>query len=481
MTRARRPARPGRWAAPFPPVPDALSARRTMVARQWLLPLLSLTALGLGLAFAWRLTVTVLLAAGTFTFALALGYKARLVLRARRRGLVPRRVPLLDHADLPYYTVLVPLYHEAAMVEGLVRHLGSMDYPEHRLEVLLLCEWDDDDTVLAVRALDLPPTVRLVVVPQGTPKTKPRACNFGLRVATGDLLVIYDAEDRPERDQLRLAASVFAQSADFVVCLQARLDYHNHDQNWLTRFFANEYNHWFDLLLPALAAARMPIPLGGTSNHFRIAALRGLGGWDAFNVTEDADLGMRLWAAGHDTDVIDSITWEEAVCRVGPWLRQRTRWVKGYLQTHLVHSRPADLLARPGRRVSATVTFLALIGGTPLVNLINPLFWALFLYHLVTRAPWVAELMPAPLLYLAVASFLFGNLSVIVMNLAAAEHRGRWHLAGAAVLAPLYWLMMSVATWRAVWQLAVAPHRWEKTPHGIGADVPEMLEVGSRG
>ena len=219
-----------------------------------------------------------------------------------------------------------------------------------KLQVLLLMEADDDETIAAAKAARPPDHVRFVVVPAGGPQTKPKACNVGLALAEGEFLVIYDAEDRPEPGQLREVVARFLETPDDVVCLQARLNYFNARENLLTRMFTLEYSFWFDDMLPGLDAMRLPIPLGGTSNHFRVSALRELGGWDPYNVTEDADLGVRAAAEGKTVGIIESTTWEEACSEWKAWIRQRTRWIKGYMVTALVHMRrPRQLSARRAR------------------------------------------------------------------------------------------------------------------------------------
>jgi cellulose synthase/poly-beta-1,6-N-acetylglucosamine synthase-like glycosyltransferase len=413
-----------------------------------------------------RLWAIVMLALLTVMYIAVGGFRAWLVHDAwRRADRQPRGAPRLPDEELPRYTVLVPLYREANVLEPLVAHLSRLDYPRDQLEILLICEADDDETIAAVRLAELPDQFRLVVCPDGVPRTKPRACNYGLEEATGELCVIYDAEDRPEFDQLRLAADAFHAAPADVVCLQAPLDYHNHDHNLLTRFFTVEYNFWFDLLLPGLVRSGFPVPLGGTSNHLRVAELRALGGWDPYNVTEDADLGMRLHAAGGRTRMLPSVTLEEACSRLRPWIRQRTRWQKGYAQTWAAHSRGGSLRRAGGPRAAAGLHLL--VGGCVLVNLLNPPLWGLTIYFAITRADWVLTLFPGPLLYPAVLSLVVGNFFFYYVNFMAVLHRERWHLVHAVILMPLYWLLMSVAAWRAVGQLVTSLHMWEKTPHGL--------------
>jgi cellulose synthase/poly-beta-1,6-N-acetylglucosamine synthase-like glycosyltransferase len=425
--------------------------------------------------YAWAVAT---LALATVMYISVGSFRAWLVHDAwRRAGQRLPAPPRLPDAELPRYTVLVPLYKEANVLDPLVSHLSRLDYPEDRLEILLLCEADDAETIDAVREGSMPDQFRLVVCPEGSPKTKPRACNFGLQQTTGELCVIFDAEDRPDYDQLRRSAETFRASPSDVLCLQAPLDYHNHDHNLLTRFFTVEYNFWFDLLLPGLVRQGFPVPLGGTSNHLRVAELRALGGWDPYNVTEDADLGLRLHAAGGRTGMLDSVTREEACSQVPSWIRQRTRWQKGYLQTWIVHARGGSFRHLSGWRAAAGMHLL--VGGCVLVNLLNPPMWGFTIYFAVTRANWVIALFPGFLLYPAVVSLVVGNFFFLYVNYLAVLHRKRWHLARAVLLMPLYWLLMSLAAWRAVAQLVTKLHVWEKTPHGLSGGDTDPARSGA--
>jgi cellulose synthase/poly-beta-1,6-N-acetylglucosamine synthase-like glycosyltransferase len=386
---------------------------------------------------------------------------------ARKRDLrgTSTRVP---NDDLPTYTVLVPAYREANVVGGMIENLRRLDYPQEKLEILLLMEEDDAETIEAAKAADPPDTVRFVLIPPGAPQTKPRACNVGLFYARGDYLVIYDAEDRPEPGQLRDAVAAFRDGPDSLVCVQARLNYFNAPENALTRMFTLEYSYWFDCMLPGLDRLGLPIPLGGTSNHFDTAKLRLLGGWDAFNVTEDADLGVRASARGYTVGVIDSTTYEEACSKLRPWIRQRTRWIKGYMQTAIVHSRrPIEFVRRAG--ASDVLGFLLLVAGTPLSFLAVPVMWtfSLLWYLQLPGGVEVAYFFPHPFAEICVISFIAGNAVMIVLNLLAVVRRRIFRLAPWALLAPVYWLLHSWAAWRALVQLVRDPFYWEKTPHGL--------------
>lgn len=239
----------------------------------------------------------------------------------------------IPERELPIYTILVPLYREAGILPDLVNALSALDYPREKLDIKLILEPDDIETARAIGAINLDPCFEVVVAPEPGPRTKPKALRAALPFARGEFLVIYDAEDRPHPDQLRDAYARFLEGSENLACVQARLAIDNTYPSFLTAHFRAEYSGLFDVLLPAIARLRLPVPLGGTSNHFRTGILRAVGGWDPHNVTEDADLGIRLARFGFTTDVVDSTTWEEAPSRLGAWLPQRTRWMKGWLQT----------------------------------------------------------------------------------------------------------------------------------------------------
>ena len=391
----------------------------------------------------------------------------------RRDNRTPAAVPH-EREWWPTYTVLCPMYRETAVLPQFVAAIAKLDYPAESLQVLLLLEEDDHDTIGFARAMDLPSSFEIVVVPDSQPKTKPKACNYGLRVARGDYVVIFDAEDVPEPDQLKKAVLAFAELPGAVACLQAPLNFYNPRQNVLTRLFTAEYSLWFDLMLVGLQRLRGPIPLGGTSNHFRVGVLRGLGGWDPYNVTEDADLGIRLYKQGFRTGMLDSTTYEEANPDPRNWIRQRSRWIKGYLQTLLVHTRGGWDLRRT--RDPHFFTFLLVIGGKVMVNFINPLMWAATLTYFLFRAsigPTIKALYPAPVFYAAVVTLVFGNLLFVYTFLLGSARRGNYDLIKYGLLAPVYWLMMSAAAVKALTQLIRNPHYWEKTKHGL------HLEVGA--
>jgi glycosyltransferase XagB len=391
--------------------------------------------------------------------------------QAGLRQLTPPKPPGLRprEYELPNYTVLVAMYREARVLPELVEALKALNYPA-KLDIKLVLEEDDGETLEAARRLALPPQFEIVVAPKGEPRTKPRALNYALRFATGDLLVIYDAEDRPEPDQLMKAAVHFRKAPREVVCLQARLTFDNAAENWLAKQFTIEYASLFSGMLPMLDRARLPLPLGGTSNHFRVAALRAVGGWDAHNVTEDADLGLRLYRCGLRAEMLDSVTYEEACCRIWPWLKQRTRWLKGWIQTYGVHMRqPARLARELGLR-----GFLSVQGhfaGVIIAALVHPLSYVVIFHDAFAGVIFdpAETFLGRNLWLLALFNLLAGYLASVALGLFSLKGKRLRQLAPHLMLIPLYWLLVSAACYRAVYQLVRAPHYWEKTEHGMSA------------
>ena len=401
----------------------------------------------------------------------------------------PEQVAAIDEKELPVYTILMPVYKEAEVIQYLIERINQMDYPKYKLDVRILLEEDDVETIEVINKMHLPSHFTPVIVPYSLPKTKPKACNYGMIGSRGDYIVIYDAEDRPEHDQLKKAYLAFQDLPDEYVCVQAKLNYFNSQQNWLTKLFTQEYSMWFELLLVGIMQVRIPIPLGGTSNHFKVSFLKKVGGWDPFNVTEDADLGVRLYKYRYKTAVLDSRTWEEANSLLSNWIRQRSRWIKGYMQTFLVHMRnPIKLAEELGLR--GVIGYIAMIFGTPFLPLINPLFWILMIVWIVMKAWWVQELFPGPLFYVASTQLVIGNFIFIYMNMCGSYYVVRdcalkkeeqpfsYSLIRYGLLTPLYWVFMSIAAYKALFQLFAKPFYWEKTQHGL-TSVKKEREVSS--
>ena len=381
----------------------------------------------------------------------------------------------IPESELAPYTLLVPLYLEGSVAAGLVRAMSALDYPPSQLEILFLTEADDDATRAALNAAGLGRHMQIVTVPDGAPRTKPRALNYGLTFARGEFVGIYDAEDVPDPGQLRAAAAAFRSAGPETACVQARLSIYNPGRNFLTRQFTLEYAALFDGILPALDRLGLPLPLGGTSNHFRRRDLENAGAWDPFNVTEDADLGVRLARLQKRVAMLDSVTWEEAPDTLRSWLAQRTRWIKGWMQTYLVHMRdPANLWRELGTR--RFIGFQLIFGGLILSALAHPFFYAAMVTGLIdgTFLKLPVGGPDAALLWICCFNAAAGFASSIALVAMAVARRGGRLLARSALGLPLYWLAISLASYRALVEIATRPHFWAKTPHkGLGRDALE--------
>jgi glycosyltransferase XagB len=381
----------------------------------------------------------------------------------------------LREEELPVFTVLVPMFREARMLPMLADALRKLDYPLGKLDIKIVLEADDEETIEVARTLGLEGVFEVIRVPPSLPQTKPKACNFALRFARGEYLVIYDAEDRPEPDQLRKVVATFQRSSPNTACLQCRLNYYNADENWLTRMFTLDYSLWFDQVLPGLERLNVPIPLGGTSNHFKVGVLRELHAWDPFNVTEDADLGIRLTQKGYRVGVVDSTTFEEASCHAGNFIRQRSRWIKGYMQTFLVHTRrPLHLMRTTGPL--GFLGFVFFVGGTPLSGLLNPIFWALYLIWLAASALSLDPVFPQVVLFISLFNLLAGNGAFIYLSMLAPIRRGWLKLIPYGLTGFAYWVLISIAAYKGLWQLLRHPFYWEKTRHGVSKHFNRELE-----
>jgi glycosyltransferase XagB len=372
----------------------------------------------------------------------------------------------IPDTELPPYTVLIPAYREPEVIRLLLSAVGSIEYPANKLDVKVLLEADDEETISAAQRVDLGPQVEIVLVPPAQPRTKPKALNYGLQLARGEIVTIYDAEDIPDPLQLRRAVVAFRRHGPRLACVQARLLYSNVNQNIITRWFTLEYAMWFTLLLPGLVDLGAPVPLGGTSNHFRRDVLDQLGGWDPHNVTEDADLGVRLYRQGFEVRILDSVTFEEANSDFVNWVKQRSRWYKGYLQTWLVHMR------HPGRTyremgLKGFTQFNLFVGGTPVLALLNVLLWTMTGLWFVGHPGFIKAIFPAPVYYLGLACWSVGNFLIVYLTVATVRVMDEPTLLLAACLVPIYWVMMAIASAKAFVQLVFTPSYWEKTTHGL--------------
>jgi cellulose synthase/poly-beta-1,6-N-acetylglucosamine synthase-like glycosyltransferase len=452
--------------------------------------LLILGAVAAGAWYRPRQTVTVVVAA-CMAFYVVTALLKLVITLAGRNYRPPRRIQVWPgDPTLPAYAVLLPVHKEANMLGHLVSRVDKLVYPRQKLRVLLLIEHDDLETLEAARRLRIPSYhgpgqmaaggyLRIVVIPPGGPKTKPNAMNVAMNIVVREgceFVTVYDAEDRPEPDQLLKAVGAFHAATTELACLQAELAFWNDNTNWVTALYWIGYKIHFTRFLPGLARLGLPIPLGGTSNHFRVSALLDValrpGGqvWDPHNLTEDADLGARLAAGGYRVDLLPSVTMEEAPVDAKVVDKQQRRWKAGYLQTGLVHTRrPLRSMRKMGP--ARWLCFNLLILGVPVSFLLNPLFTALTVAYFTTRAQLIVALFPAPVYYPSVAVMLLGNLGLLYelvhTCLDEAEHsRGRFDLVRYMLMAQLMWLWMSRSTYIAVFELVTGKRAWHKTPHG---------------
>lgn len=381
--------------------------------------------------------------------------------------------------EWPSYTVLCPLYKEWEVLPQFITAMSALDYPKDKLQVILLLEEDDKKTIKKVKDFLVPRFFKGAIVPHALPKTKPKALNYSMQFATGDYVVIYDAEDIPEPDQLKKAVLAFEKVPSNVVCMQAKLNFYNPRQNILTHIFTAEYSLWFDLVLTGLQSIHAPIPLGGTSNHFRKNDLVKLKSWDPFNVTEDADLGIRLAKAGFRTAIVDSTTLEEANSAYRNWFTQRTRWIKGYIQTYFVHMRDIREFLDKGNLLHF-LAFQFVIGFKIVSMITNPLLWIMTLtYFLIggVAADFIQLLFPGPIFYIAITSLFIGNFLSIYYYMLGCAKRETWEIIPFTMFVPLYWLGMSIAATFAFFEFILRPFHWHKTKHGLHLKKKTTTEI----
>lgn len=398
------------------------------------------------------------------------GFAACVVLRllAYRKAGPPclqQLAPIGEAEQVPVYSVLVALYREREVLPQLVQALNRLEWPRAKLEIKLVCEADDAATLEELRSLPLGPCIEVVLVPPGTPRTKPKALAYALPLCSGEFITLYDAEDRPDPMQLVEAWRRFAEEGPEIACLQAPLIITNGASGIISRMFAFEYAGLFRGLLPWLAARQLVLPLGGTSKHFRRAALEDVGGWDGYNVTEDADLGVRFGRYGYRSGVITRPTYEDAPETVSVWLPQRVRWFKGWLQTWFVHMREPVMLWRE-LGFASFLTMQIMSFGMLISALVHPVFFASVIYLLV-RAAWTASL-GGEATVLAVIGFiniLCGYGAFILLGMATLLPVEKLRPLRLIIFTPLYWLLLSVAAWVALWEIYRRPHHWSKTPH----------------
>lgn len=357
----------------------------------------------------------------------------------------------------PIYTILLPIYLEGKQLPNLVHYISNLIYPKSRLDVKLIVEEDDHDTLSAIEKLNIPNYFHIIKVPYSHPRTKPKALNYAMQYAKGEYVVIYDADDKPDRDQLLKAISMFGDLPAEYVCLQAKLNYYNKDENLLTKLFSMEYSIWFEYLIRGLYILGLPIPLGGTSNHFKAAALKVLGCWDAYNVTEDADLGIRLYSCGYKTALFDSYTLEESPISIKNWMYQRSRWIKGYIQTFIVYI----------KNIRQSQTKMPLVGHVVAIIFVGCVTYSFFIL------PWMffaavkteSQILSNMLIYNLIIGlcYMYSSAFVVIKNSSKYSKQS----IVAFIMWPFYFLLHSIASYKAIYDLITSPFKWNKTTHGI--------------
>ncbi len=421
----------------------------------------------------WHISLIIIFSGLTLLYFADLLFTCFLIVSGMMRGgaisVSRSEISSVPEKEWPMYTIFCPLYKEWQVAPQFVKAMIDLDYPADKLQIIFLLEENDVETIRNIRSRRLPDNFEIVVVPHSKPKTKPKAMNYGLSHVRGDYLVIYDAEDVPDPMQLKKAVLAFGKASPETICIQAKLNFYNPHQNLLTRAFTAEYSLWFDLVLTGLQSINAPIPLGGTSNHFRVDTLRQLEGWDAFNVTEDCDLGMRLFKRGFRTEIVDSTTYEEANSDLKNWYNQRSRWIKGYIQTYFVHMRDPLRFVKESR--PHNLIYFQLVVGTKILSMFtNPLMWAITVFYFLFRAtygPLIESFFPGIVFYIGVMCLVFGNFIYLYNYMIGCSERGYSDLNKYVFLVPFYWLGMSFAAWKALYEIFVKPHYWSKTVHGL--------------
>jgi cellulose synthase/poly-beta-1,6-N-acetylglucosamine synthase-like glycosyltransferase len=373
-----------------------------------------------------------------------------------RRHITPVTVP---NTRFPRYSALIALHKEEDVAYQLVKAMSRLDWPLSRLQVLYVCEGNDYKTIDALNNCTLPVGHSIVKVPRSTPQTKPKALNYALQMCNGEYVVIYDAEDRPHPQQLKEAWAVFSKSDDTLACLQAPLVVTNSQNSWFARMFAFEYSAHFKGLLPYYAKSNIPFPLGGTSNHFKKSALEAVGGWDPFNVTEDADLGIRLYQFGYSSSVLNLPTLEDGPETLKEWLPQRTRWQKGWMQTFIVQNRKITTLLNVMGYKKAYYLEVLLIGF-----ILSPILYSVSIGMALNSILWHAPHNLSFLLF-DLSLLLMGYFCFIILGFSCMTHYCIKEKLIILISLPFYWFLLSLAAWRSMYQLIIKPHLWEKTPH----------------
>ena len=437
--------------------------------------------LGAALFLAPHWTMTLIFLWCLFTLVLTVGLKCAALasqLQDYRPALAPLQTGEISPFRLPRVSVMVPLFHETEIASALIKRLERLTYPKSMLEVVLVLEAQDEMTQQTIARTALPDWISVITVPDdGRVTTKPRALNYALNFCQGSIIGVWDAEDAPEPDQIEKVVMRFAQAPKEVACLQGMLDYYNPRMNWIARCFTIEYASWWRVVMPGMARLGLVLPLGGTTLFFKRDVLEKLGAWDAYNVTEDADLGVRLARHGYRTELLETVTYEEANCRPWRWVRQRSRWLKGFLITYLVHMRQPRKLVRElgwGRVLGLQIIFLATFTQFAAA----PWLWSIWLVSFGLSHPLSVTLGSGFLVGLSVF-FIACELLHLVIHLRAVWAPERRHLLLWTLTMPIYFLLGALAAYKALYELISQPFYWDKTQHGYEPETQAASAVPS--
>ena len=369
------------------------------------------------------------------------------------------------------YTILLPLYKETNVINNLIKAMLDLIYPKELLQILILLEADDKETINAIFQTKLPSYFSILIVPNSGPKTKAKACNYGLRYAIGKYLVIYDAEDIPQTNQLLLAVQTFKKYNDpKLACLQAKLTFYNHSENLLTKLCTLEYLIHFNFILPSFSKNNVPVPLGGTSNHFKVDALHKIQGWDAYNVTEDADITYRLSRQNYKIKMLNSYTSEETVIDIRSWIKQRSRWVKGHIITFFVQSR-IGFSKYQDNRAKCIFSLYYFMGLSSILSLLVPLLIGVLIYHLFNNIDALIDI-DFITKYALLFYYIIWVYYTLIIPLCVIYKEKKAFLFIPCFLYPFYLFLYIIPFCFAVFQLFFKPHYWGKTTHGKSRIAP---------
>ena len=415
----------------------------------------------------WTITIGILFAFTTLVMSTTLKLAA-FVARLSQMSQSTPAPPAAPRAPfpLPKVSVLVPLLQENEIAGKLIQRLTRLTYPKSLLEVVLVLEESDTVTRETIARTQMPSWISVIEVPSANNlTTKPRALNYALDFCRGSIIGVWDAEDAPEPDQIEKVVTRFQDAPENVACLQGVLDYYNSKTNWISRCFAIEYATWWRVILPGVARLGLVIPLGGTTLFFRRPILEKLCGWDAHNVTEDADLGVRLARHGYVTELMPTVTYEEANCRAWPWVKQRSRWLKGFLITWLVHMRTPRALLRD----LGLIRFLGvqtLLLATFAQFACAPLLWSFWIVLAGVEHP-VTVTLGAQVTGFMIWFFIYSEIMNLAISMVAVSRREHRHLMAYVLTLPLYYPMAALSAYKAIKELVVEPFYWDKTQHGL--------------